>query len=90
MVLSAMNVMPVAKLNIRLFFMLSHSLPLSFVTMAREQDFVMPPETYWSLPLQSEWQRTMSGQNMAMSGLTIGVGNTITCLRKACSFHASR
>jgi len=71
MVLSAMKAVPAIKLNIRLVFMLSHSLPLCFVTMARSRDFVMLPEMYRLLPLQSEWQRTMSGQNMAIESASI-------------------
>ena len=31
----------------------------------------MLPEMYRLLPLQSEWQRTMSGQNMAIESASI-------------------
>jgi hypothetical protein len=39
--------------------------------MARPRDFVMLPEMYRLLPLQSEWHRMMSGQNMAIESASI-------------------
>src|SRR6266566_3675219 len=61
----------------------SPSLPLCLITMARSRDFVMPPEMYRSLPLQSEWQRTMSGQNMAIESAKIRMRRIVLQPRSA-------
>src|SRR5436309_1184479 len=43
--LSTREAIPTSELIIRFIFMCSHSVQLSFVTMARSRDFAMPPKS---------------------------------------------